>query len=210
MRLIWLKVKIFGRVVRMLRRATVFRRAVVIIYRHENDVVPTSPVEIPKLEIRPVDASNVTDVLAMEPEERVVEFRRFLEQGDRGYYAYLDGRVVHRAWVQEGPRNAHLWHGHGDHLLGPGDAFIHYCETAVEARGRGIYPAVLRRVVADARRRGIRTITIATDLDNIASRHGIEKAGFTEFQRVMIEIRFGIGRQRLVPRRDRLESRHHA
>jgi GNAT superfamily N-acetyltransferase len=125
----------------------------------------------------------------------VDEFRSFLARGDRGFYAYRDGRVVHRTWVRMGPATERLWHAWGAIEVPAGEAYLHYCETAPSARGLGLYPATLAHAAGVARLLGAREVSISTDLENAASRRGIERAGFTEYRRVRVDIRFGVGTQ---------------
>lgn len=127
----------------------------------------------------------------MEPPERIEAFRAFLARGDLGFYGYLDGRVVHRAWVRLGPVRVPTWHTFAPLDLREGEAWIHFCETAPEARGKGIYPAVLGAIVQRLHESGTREVVIATEETNAASRHGIEKAGFAPWCRIHVSIAFG-------------------
>jgi ribosomal protein S18 acetylase RimI-like enzyme len=132
----------------------------------------------------------------MDSDARIAEFRGFLARGDRGFYAYRDGRVVNRAWVIVGPGSCDLWHGYGRLTIPAGSAYVHYCETAPEARGLGIYPAVLAHVARTLEEEGIRPIRISTTIDNTASQRGIDRAGYRIVRRVAIQIVAGFGIQR--------------
>ena len=94
----------------------------------------------------------------------------------RIYYA-IDkaGNVVHTAHLL--PKMIRL------SFMGPKDVQIGPAYTVPSARGRGIYPWVLTRIIADqleGRARGeIRRILIFCSADNAASIAGILKAGFT-------------------------------
>lgn len=177
----------------MLRRLSTFRAIDCVVYRHEHLTEVPSPVEI-----RPVTSDNVEDARVFDPPRRIDEFRAFLARGDRGYYGYLDGRWVHRSWLVHGPAVMRLWAGFGAWPIPAGAAFLHYCETLVEARGRNIYPAVLSHAVSHARERGVHDVFITTEVANTSSRRGIEKAGFVECARVRVSVRFGMGSQRAV------------
>ena len=59
-----------------------------------------------------------------------------------------------------------------------GNFWIHACFTADWARGRHIYPTVLRRILHNYRERGFRTAWIYVVDSNLASRKGIAYAGF--------------------------------
>ena len=57
-------------------------------------------------------------------------------------------------------------------------AFFHYCETDPQARGKGIYPAVLSKIVSDLKGQG--EVLMSINAKNMASVKGAEKAGFVE------------------------------
>jgi len=182
-----------GAPARLIRRLTTFHAIDCIVYRHERltDVAAS-------VEIRAVTDANVDDARVFDPPRRLEEFRGFLARGDRGYYGYVDGRWVHRSWLVQGPATMRLWLGYGAWPVSAGGAYLHYCETVAEARGRGIYPAVLSFAARQARERGVRELFITTEVGNTASRRGIEKAGFVECARIRVQVRFGLGSQRLI------------
>ena len=126
-------------------------------------------------DIRHTTQQNLTDVSNFQPERYVGVFRQFLAIGDKGYYAYLDGQCVHRSWVKP---NEQIVCPHWAYpmKLKPNQHFIHYCETAPQARGKGIYPAVLSKIVDDFKDKG--EILISITAKNIASIKGAQKAGF--------------------------------
>lgn len=70
--------------------------------------------------------------------------------------------------------------------LGPGQAEIKYCLTIPEFRGRGIYPRVLKTIVSRLAEQEIRRVFICVKADNHASLRGVEKAGFTQVDRVRL------------------------
>ena len=176
-----------GALVRVLRRVLTFRSVVSIVYRHQQSLTVSSPVEL-----RDVTPANVDDARAIDPPHRVEEFRRFLARGDRGVYGYLGGRMVHRSWLVRGPTVMTLWSRFGAWPVAAGAAYIHYCETAPDARGRNIYPAALIHLARDS---GAGDLFIATEEANAASRRGIEKAGFVEIAHITLRVAFGIGHQ---------------
>ena len=137
----------------------------------------------------------------MDPPERVAEFEAFLARGDCGYYGYLGDRVVHRSWLVRGPGIMRLWRRFGEWAVREGEAYIHYCETAPEARGHAIYPAALSRIANDTAAQGTRRLFIATEAENPASQRGIERAGFVECARVTVHVRFGVGSQKVIETR---------
>ena len=179
--------------IRWIRRLSAFRTVTCVVYRHEREVSVTTDAEI-----RRVTSDSIRDVSTMDPPERIAEFQSFLARGDRGYYGYVSGRVVHRSWVVRGPAVMRLWRRFGAWPVGARDAYVHYCETAPEARGHGVYPAALSRIAADLAAEGVQNLFIATESENQPSRRGIEKAGFVECARVIVRVFFGFGSQRVI------------
>ena len=178
---------------RLFTRLSTFRTVTCIVYRHERAVGVATDAEI-----RVVTPETVQDATSMETPERIAEFEAFLARGDRGYYGYLSGRVVHRSWAVKGPAVMRLWHRFGAWPVGARDAYVHYCETAPEARGHGLYPAALSRIAADLAAEGVQSLFIATESQNQASRRGIEKAGFVARARVIVRVLFGFGFQQVI------------
>lgn len=140
-------------------------------------------------DIRPATQENLTDVLNFQPARYVDVFRNFLALGDRGYYAYLDDKCVHRSWVKS---NEQVVYPHWAYpmKLQPNQHFIHYCETAPQARGKGIYPAVLSKIVNDFKDKG--EILMSINVENTPSIKGAQKAGFVERERVKVLVIFGL------------------
>lgn len=75
---------------------------------------------------------------------------------------------------------------HGDHVddlgfplaMPPGEVWIYDCATVPAARGRQLYPAILRLMRADLAQQGISHAWIGTAPRNWASQRGIAHAGF--------------------------------
>lgn len=166
-------------------RLTTFRYGTVMIFRHAQFRDLMCPAEI-----RHVNWDNVDDTLHMESPDMVAQFRAFLQREDAGYYAYLNGKVVHRSWVQFGPGIAQCELG-VTFRLKPGESYVHYCETHQNARAQGIYTAVLSQIANDMRAQG-QNLFIATVQSNPASIRAIEKAGFRLLRRVQSIICFGV------------------
>jgi hypothetical protein len=59
-----------------------------------------------------------------------------------------------------------------------GDAFIGPCNTYLPFRGQGLYPAALEIACDFSKRRGLSRVIINTKEKNLASKSGIERAGF--------------------------------
>ncbi len=137
------------------------------------------------LSISNVTAANIADIVDFQPSHYVETFRRFLEQGDVGYYAYLDGKCCHRSWIQKGPKWVSI-NPFVQMKIEKNEGYIHYCETAPWARGKGIYPSVLSRIAKD--HKNLENIFIAVESENVSSIRGVEKAGFRERERVEVAL----------------------
>jgi len=168
----------------ILRRLFTFRLGTVVIYRHVELRSLTCPAEV-----RPVNEESIEDALAMDDAGRVENLRRAVGRGERAYFAYSGGKVVHRSLVQSGPGKA-ICELRVSFDLAEGEGYVHHSKTAPAMRGRGIYPAVLSRIAQDWRQRG-RRLFIATVEANEASMRGIEKAGFKLARRVASLVWFG-------------------
>lgn len=153
-------------------------QTVLFSFHKKNSVSPYSSARITR-----VDETNVADVLDFQPPHYVDTFRRFLQQGDVGYYAYLDGKCCHRSWLQKGPKWVAI-NSFVQMKLGSNEGYIHYCETSPQARGKSIYPSVLSRIVEE--NKNLDNIFICVDAENAPSIRGVEKAGFRERERVEV------------------------
>jgi RimJ/RimL family protein N-acetyltransferase len=102
-----------------------------------------------------------------------------LHRGDRCYTVCIDGRLAHYSWVQLS--GAHPITEAGVAVpVGNGEFWIYHCTTVDWARGRGIYPATLERIVNDHFEAGYHTAWIYTSRENIPSQKGILRAGFAQ------------------------------
>lgn len=93
---------------------------------------------------------------------------------DRGAACYL-------AWWQGQPAGCGWRYARSRLLerlgLAPGAVYAGNFHVREEARGRGIYPALLRQMCRDEAGAGVR-MYVQTSRSNHASRRGLEKAGF--------------------------------
>lgn len=141
-----------------------------LLYIHSGKTVCSVPAAAIKIE--KVTPENVEDAGSFQSENYIRSFRNFLKKGFVGYYAYKDGVCVHRSWVFERKMQIHSL---VTEPLLENQVYIAWCETAAFARGLGIYPQVLSRIVQDY---SDKQIFIAVNKNNAASIRGIEKAGF--------------------------------
>lgn len=63
--------------------------------------------------------------------------------------------------------------------------YIGHCKTMLEHRGKGFYPILLTRILAD--NEGVVVAFMAIEVDNAASIRGVEKAGFLVFAKGHID-----------------------
>lgn len=167
--------------IRLLKK-NFFQYEKIILYRLGNPKYITA-----NCVIKTVNHLNVEDVLYFQPCKYVEIFKNFLLENDKGYYAYINGKCIHRSWVQYGLKTIYL-HSQFAYELKENDVFIHYCETAQEARGKNIYSYVLSKIISDNIGKNI---LIAVSQNNIPSRKGVEKVGFKEYCVVRVIVLLG-------------------
>ncbi len=122
-----------------------------------------SPSEFPLL-------AKVDETGSADSEERI-------RRHDECYAAYLDGQIAHYSWVQH-TGNHHIVPAGTKYSVMPGSLWIYDCHTAPWARGRGLYPSTLCRIVQDYFLQGFSTALIYTSPSNVASQRGILRSGF--------------------------------
>jgi len=166
-------------------KSRIYINETAILFKSFKNIIQTSPAKIVQ-----ANHNNLTDILIFQDPKYIGIFNKFLDSGDKGYFAYLNNKCVHRSWVQFGEKEVEI-HRFLKRKIEKDEAFIHYCETAPEARGKNIYPAVLSKIVTDLKDK-YRNIYISTNIKNKASRRGIEKAGFVEIERIKIVVILGI------------------
>jgi hypothetical protein len=129
--------------------------------------------------LKPVTVENVNDVGTFRSPEIVAIFRRQVEQGQLGVYAYRNGEAVAHGWMIINPGPTRI-RANNYFVLKPREALVHFCSVAEPHRGLGIYQALLcelYRRAFDATPTEV--IHIDSVIDNIPSRKAIERtAGF--------------------------------
>lgn len=138
--------------------------------------------------IKKVTLDNVCDVSHFQNISYVDIFREFLKIGDCGYYGYIDGKCIHRSWVKFNHQKVYL-NQFFPYTLKPNEAYIHYCETSIKARGRNVYQNVLSIIAIDNLDK---KIIISADDKNFASVKAIKKVGFKEREQIKTFVFFGI------------------
>jgi hypothetical protein len=121
------------------------------------------------------DITRIGEVGPFDPEECA----RRVESGDRCYAAWIGDDLAHYSWVQR--TGSHALEAAGIDLpVANGEIWIYNCRTAVAHRGKGIYPKTLQHILDDAFAAGVTCAWIYCADRNIASKHGIERAGFVK------------------------------
>lgn len=143
------------------------------LYKHNEHHALSSPASV-----KIATKNNIADVLTFQTFNKLREFERFIENGDIGYLAYMDGWCVHRSWVQKYPKQVEL-HFSLPYQLKENEMYIHYCETFDDYRGKNIYPHVLSTITKDFSEYDV---LINVEQNNIPSIKGIEKAGFKKYK----------------------------
>ncbi len=129
-------------------------------------------------------------------EGRLIERR--LGRGERCFSALHRGRVVSYCWFSQarvGIEEVGL-----NVVVQPDEVYLYDAFTLPPWRGRGLYPALLTRMVKEAMEMGCQRAMIFTVEDNLPSRQGIEKAGFELFQRITHYRLLGFSWYRFGPR----------
>ncbi len=167
---------------------------------YTNETIIVYQLVKPKKQISPAilkqaTHSNLNDILYFQDKIYIDIFKKFLQIGDTGYFAYIDKNCIHRSWVKS---NNQIVYPHWTlpYKLKNNEVFIHYCETAPEARGKNIYPHVLSHISNDFKDK---KIIIAVNKNNHASLRGIQKAGFEEKESIQTIVLIGIKFKRFLP-----------
>jgi hypothetical protein len=125
--------------------------------------------------LSPAQVGKLTEIGPFDPADGLERLRR----GDRCYTVSIGGRLVHYSWVQRS--GVHPITEAGIPVpVRDGEFWIYNCRTSDLARGKGIYPATLDRIVRDCFDQGCHTAWIYTSLENAASQKGILRAGFRQ------------------------------
>ncbi len=140
------------------------------------------------LQIKLATANNIKDTTYFQSKTYLKQFHSFLAHGDLGYLAYLNNNCIHRSWVtvKTGKINLHKFCAIE---LKPNEAFIQYCETAPEARGKNVFTDVLTKIADDLTNKHLLTAVFS---NNSSSLKSFTKAGFVEIERYNISIFLGV------------------
>jgi GNAT superfamily N-acetyltransferase len=133
--------------------------------------------EVKDVQLEPVTAANVAEVVAWRGKHVAQEFSHFLDSEHIGVFAKCNGAVVGHAWVAVSHAGRRLVYGYmpvTDHI-----ACIYFCSVADGYRNRKIFQRMIGHLVDRCRAiPKLTQIDIYTDIDNAASRAAIERVGF--------------------------------
>lgn len=169
------------------------------------------PTERPPLEFRRADRSDAAAYERDIGTDSAWSFRRRLTEGTDCYLVLEDERILHASWTT----TRRAWTSELRAYLSPppGDAYIYESYTRPETRGRGIYPFALGNICAELGGRGIRSVWVGVEPDNVPSTRAITKAGFAEalelpFERKMLRVRLRRARGPMAHLGQELVSEH--
>jgi ribosomal protein S18 acetylase RimI-like enzyme len=119
-----------------------------------------------------------------------------LARGNRCYIAEDAGTVAAYGWLSTGREQVPEF----DRAVRPGrhEAYIWDCLTSPKCRGRGLMPAILRRLCADLARQGLRRAWAVILADNYPSQRAFARAGFIPVLNITYRRRPGLSDLALV------------
>ncbi|MFQ5912745.1 MAG: GNAT family N-acetyltransferase [Nitrospinota bacterium] len=112
-----------------------------------------------------------------------------LERGEIFFGAVHEGKIVSYCWLAQGKIG--IEEINLAVCTQPGEVYLYDAYTLAPWRGKGLYPVVLREMLQYAGQNGFSRALIFVAADNTASRRGVLKAGFLEFQVVTCLAIFG-------------------
>ena len=140
------------------------------------------------IELKEAKESNLDDVLDFDTNRNYLSMKKMLKNGEKGKLGYSKGKCIHRSWFKDSKGKALIFKFLPIQLT-EDDVYIHDCATSIEVRGQSIYPYVISKIARDAG--SGKRILIATNVNNIASVRGIEKAGFKGIELWRIKVILG-------------------
>jgi hypothetical protein len=169
--------------VRRAFHATVFRKDVLLVFvREQVDVAGPKRAHDDRLELRDLDSGSLRRCQEQQPVYlstlRILAYEARLARHDRCYALFEGKTLVNLGWV--GPRTALAAAEVGRRFSVPFTGLlpvIYDCWTPPEFRGRGYYPIALDRMAVRLLQ-DYSQVWIYTLETNVASRKGIQKAGF--------------------------------
>ena len=141
--------------------------------------------------------TSISDVVCFQNKDMVGIYRNLLKNGDTGYQAYLGEKCVHVSFTRPYTKetNKAFPHSGYTYFLKENEVYVHYCETAPDARGKNVYPYVLTKIAEEYPNK---TLVLFIYKDNWASIKGVEKAGFRKRCTLHVLILLGLKFTRMI------------
>lgn len=158
------------------------------------DPVPDVPVAS-GVTVHRVPPERSATMLRHAPGKELKLWQERFREGDLCYAVFLGGRLAHHSWVKRAGVQP-VTEAARRYPVAPGEFWIYHCWTAAWARGRRIYPGVLARIIREHVDEGFTRARIYTTASNVASQHGIVRAGF-HLCYTLRALRFGVLRLKL-------------
>lgn len=122
-------------------------------------------------EITIADINRMLDVMYINS----VELQKRFDHGDRCFAVLDENKIISYFWARFADREFPELHLKFN--LHSNQTWMYNAITVKAARGRGLYPNIIRHMAKVLMNSGIDEAFIDVDPDNIASRRGLEKAG---------------------------------
>lgn len=125
--------------------------------------------------IEPIDLGNI-HLINQIRDHKIKDFKKLLFHKQKGIIAFYKNQPAGHAWMitNDCPVKDSI-----PFVLDKNQSMIHYCYVSPEFRGKNIYPLMLSYLNKKAfNQLNNQKVFIWTDISNIASQKGIEKAGF--------------------------------
>lgn len=136
-----------------------------------------------------ITLQNIMDGASFNTPEELEQFKVFLAQGHKGYYAYYKGECALRTWIFFSKDTARVG-AHFIYDLPANQAFSGWSMTNPQFYRLGIFTKALIYAIND---NPDYTIAGYVDSDNIASLKGCYKAGFKTTERYTLYLLLGRG-----------------
>lgn len=181
-----------------LRRPWAFERGTLWALDLDTPAPAASPSPIPApagatfRELTPADAVPLARAMGADNPQIV---RERLAAGRRCFAASVAGAIAAYGWVSQGTEQ--IGELERTMHMRPGEAYIWDCATRPSWRGRGLYTALLRHIVATLHGEGLRRLWIGASLGNIPSIRGFRSAGFAPVLRLVYLRLLGLRYNRL-------------
>lgn len=148
------------------------------IYIHQLDNIAQlqAKAEVNTLKIEANEMDRLWEVRDFK-ESKQQQFQKRFDRSDECYISEVEGKAVHYSWVRTRD-NMYIGDARRKINFTEDQFWIFDCRTHESARGLGIYPLTLTRILSLKKEEGKQEGFIDVANDNIPSIKGIEKTGF--------------------------------